>query len=221
MRRQQQQRQQQHGDPAQRPSQPFVLLASALLLLLWFASPLPDLLVEHIVAGVSASDDVELGLAAVRAQRYRRLPSQEVEAAGRRLLAVASVHHPQQVALYDWSFTQIDESFANAFAFPGGQIFVTRGLLALLDADELCAVLGHEIGHVLERHGQKQLVREHLGHLLLSALLRGDGDGHSESLSQEVGGLLVQYAAALASLSYSRQNEYDADAVGWYLLCNI
>lgn len=208
-------------DSPQRASQPFLLLAAGLLLLLWFASPLPDLLVEHIVAGISASDDVELGLAAVRAQRYRRLPSREVESAGQHVLRAASAHHPQQIALYDWSFTQIDETFANAFAFPGGQIFVTRGLLMLVDADELSAVLAHEIGHVLERHGQKRLVREHLGRLLLSALFHGDGDGHTESLSQEVGGLLVQHAATLATLSYSRQNEYDADAVGWYLSTGI
>lgn len=210
-----------HDGSSPRASEPFLLLTGGLMLLLWFFSPLPDLLVEHIVAGISVSDDVELGLAAVRSQRYRRLPSREVEVAGQQVLQAASARHPQQVALYDWSFTQIDETFANAFAFPGGQIFVTRGLLMLVDADELSAVLGHEIGHVLERHGQKRLVREHLGHLLLSALLHGDGDGHAESLSQEVGGLLVQHAATLATLSYSRQNEYDADAVGWYLSIGI
>jgi Zn-dependent protease with chaperone function len=207
----------QHGGP----SRPFFLLAVALLLVLWFGSPLPDLMVEHIVAGISASDDIALGLAAVRAQRYRLLASHTVEAAGRRVLEAASVRHHQQISLYDWSFTQIDESFANAFAFPGGQIFITRGLLALVDRDELAAVLGHEIGHVLERHGQKRLVREHLGQLLLSALLHGDGDGRTESLAQEVGGLLVQQAATLATLSFSRQNEYEADAVGWYLSSGI
>lgn len=204
-----------------RAGKSFVLLASALVLVLWFVSPLPDLLVEHIVAGISTHDDVELGLAAVRAQHYRRLESQQVEVAGQRVLAAASVHHPEQIALYDWSFTQIDEQFANAFAFPGGQIFVTRGLLSLVDADELAAVLGHEIGHVLERHGQKRLVREHLGQLVLRAVSHGDGDGRTESLSEEIGGLLVDYAAQLGMLSYSRQNEYDADAVGWYLSTGI
>ena len=69
-------RPQQH--PQQRgPSRPFFLLAAALLLVPWFGSPLPDLMVEHIVAGISASVDIALGLAAVRAQRYRLLSSCE------------------------------------------------------------------------------------------------------------------------------------------------
>lgn len=55
----------------------------------------------------------------------------------------------------------------------------------MVDADKL-AQDGHEVGPVLERHGQKRLVREHLRHLLLSALMHGDGDGNgrAESLSQ-------------------------------------
>jgi len=52
-----------------------------------------------------------------------------------------------------WRFTVVDEPAVNAFALPGGQIYVTRGILAFLhDEEQLAGVLGHEIGHVTARH---------------------------------------------------------------------
>src|SRR5215213_608505 len=52
-----------------------------------------------------------------------------------------------------WHFTVVDEPAVNAFALPGGQIYITRGILAFLkDEEQLAGVLGHEIGHVTARH---------------------------------------------------------------------
>lgn len=108
-----------------------------------------------------------------------------------------------------------------SYADPGGQIFVTNELLKITDDDELVAVLGHEVGHVLYRHSQKRLIRNQLGSLLLDAILHGDGDDRAEPLPREVAGLLLRQASELATLSYSRQNEYEADQTGWYLSAGI
>ena len=62
-----------------------------------------------------------------------------------------------------WSFKVVDDPVVNAFALPGGFIFVTRGILASLNSKaELAGVLGHEIGHVTARHSASQLSRQQL-----------------------------------------------------------
>src|SRR5262245_34415865 len=59
-----------------------------------------------------------------------------------------------------WSFQVVDDPTPNAFALPGGYIFVTRGLMGYMDSEaELAAVLGHEIGHVTARHSVQQISR--------------------------------------------------------------
>src|SRR5215203_6281005 len=59
-----------------------------------------------------------------------------------------------------WHFTVVDEPAVNAFALPGGQIYVTRGILAFLkDEEQLAGVLGHEIGHVTARHSAQQYTK--------------------------------------------------------------
>ena len=62
-----------------------------------------------------------------------------------------------------WRFTVIDDAAVNAFAMPGGYIFVTRGLLAYMQSEaQLAGVLGHEIGHVTARHSAKQITQQQL-----------------------------------------------------------
>src|SRR6266850_2183820 len=61
----------------------------------------------------------------------------------------------------DWHFTVIDDPAVNAFAMPGGYIYITRGILAHLNSEaQLAGVLGHEIGHVTHRHSAEQLTRQ-------------------------------------------------------------
>ena len=62
-----------------------------------------------------------------------------------------------------WSFRVVDDATPNAFALPGGYIFVTRGLLGVVNSEaELASVLGHEIGHVTARHSATQISRAQL-----------------------------------------------------------
>ena len=92
-------------------------------------------------------------------------PNQEwqdyVTEVGERILAV-SPH-----AGHNYTFTVTDQSMVNAFATPDAYIFVTRGILAHFNSeDEMAAVIGHEIGHVVGRHGKRKVSRARLGELL-------------------------------------------------------
>ena len=87
--------------------------------------------------------------------------------------------HSQRANL-EWHFTIVDSPDINAFALPGGYVYITRGLMAYLDSEEeLAGVIGHEIGHVTARHGAK---RETQG-TIAQALSIG-----AEILGQVVGG---------------------------------
>lgn len=111
-----------------------------------------------------------------------------------------------------WTFKIINVADVNAFAFPGGPIYVTRGLIEqnLPDA-ELSGVLGHEIAHVNERHSVNAIERA-MTYSLLSDLVLG-----KNAALRTATDLAVQYAI---QLPHSRQDEYEADAVGIRLAYN-
>ena len=206
------------------PGRKFYVASAALAAASWFMTPLPDAIASAIVNTIPVEEDIDLGAQAVRAAGYRlqnpcRAGRRCVDDVGRQVVEAVLRNHPQlasAIAQYDWRFAVTDQRFVNAFAYPGGRIFVTRGLLDLCDDDELAAVIGHEVGHVLHRHSQKRYVQSRLGRVLLSALVFGDGDGRSESFGMEAAGVLLQHASALQHTSYSRANEYEADEVAWF-----
>jgi len=109
----------------------------------------------------------------------------------------------------DWQFKVMDSPVVNAFAAPGGYIFVTRGLLAAVnDEAELAGVLAHEIGHVTARHSARnysQSLLAGLGVQLGTALAGSYG---------EVLGPLLEVGTGLLFLKYSRDDERQADALG-------
>lgn len=108
-----------------------------------------------------------------------------------------------------WSFRVVDDPTPNAFALPGGFIFVTRGLLALMENEaELAGVLGHEIGHVTARHSVQQLSRAQLAQV---------GLGIGAVLSPTVARLgdLAGTGLQLLFLKYGRDDERQADDLGF------
>ncbi len=107
----------------------------------------------------------------------------------------------------DWHFTVLDSPIINAFALPGGYVYVTRGLLALADTEaELAGVLAHEIGHVAARHPAERYGQQVLGSV--AAL------GVGVLLGSSAGTAAASDAVGLALLSYSRDQEYEADFLG-------
>lgn len=107
-----------------------------------------------------------------------------------------------------WSYKVVDDPVVNAFALPGGFVYVTRGILAYFeDEAELAGVLGHETGHVTAQHSVNQISRQQLQQLGL-----GVGAILSPTVAQ-YGGLLGA-GLQLLNLKYSRGDETQADELG-------
>ncbi len=116
-----------------------------------------------------------------------------------------------------WHFTVLDSAEVNAFALPGGYVYVTRGLLAYMNSEaDLAGVIGHEIGHVTARHGAQRATRQQdaglgvlaasvLGAFLESRGMAGAGDAASQ---------LSQTVASGYIASYGRDQELQADGLG-------
>lgn len=114
-----------------------------------------------------------------------------------------------------YHFAIVNSSVLNAFALPGGYIYITRGLLARLENEaQLASVLGHEIGHVTARHSVKRL-QYNLGFNVLLAVIDQVAAG-SEGYKKRRGLIKVTSSAAFAtvSLGYSRKDEFQADELG-------
>src|SRR5919198_2059291 len=107
-----------------------------------------------------------------------------------------------------WHFTVVDSPAVNAFALPGGYIYITRGILPFLqDEAQLAGVLGHEIGHVTARHASQQYSRAtgaQLGLIFSSVLLP-----QTRPFTQ-----LGESGLGLLMLKYSRDDEAQADSLG-------
>lgn len=107
----------------------------------------------------------------------------------------------------DYTVTLLNSNVNNAFAIPGGYVYITRQLLALMnDEAELAFVMGHEVAHVAARHGQKRQTRAALSNIL--AGLAGAVTG-SQIVGQGAG-----VVAQLTTLGFSREQEREADSLG-------
>ena len=112
-----------------------------------------------------------------------------------------------------YNFHVVNATYVNAYAFPGGTIACTRGILLSLDNEaELSALLGHELGHVNARHTAEQMSKGMLtqavvGGLAVAAGTQGAAYGN---LASQLG----QFGAGALLASYSRDNEREADALG-------
>lgn len=110
-----------------------------------------------------------------------------------------------------YTFYLVDSPEVNAFAVPGGHVFVNRGLVEAADEQaELAGVLGHEIAHVTERHGLEQMEKQQGAGLLVSLvyLLLGREPGVLEQVAIQGGG-----AAILAKYGRDAEREADREAI--------
>lgn len=116
-----------------------------------------------------------------------------------------------------WTFTVLDSPEVNAFALPGGYIYVTRGIMAYLDSEaDLAGVLGHEIGHVTARHGAQRATRQQNAGLgvLAATVLGAVLESRGMSGAAEAAGQVSQTVAAGYIASYGRDQELQADQLG-------
>jgi len=138
----------------------------------------------------------------------------QVQKVGARLL------QKSEAAQTEWQFQfhlLRDDQTVNAFSLPGGQVFITDGLYDLLKTEgQLAGVLGHEMGHVLARHGAQQLAQSQLTDGLIGAVAvaaANPNDPNGASAAQ-----VAQVVGQLVNLKYSRTDESQADTLGVRLM---
>ena len=192
------------------------LLATALLVVCaaWALTPLSDWVADLVVDTIPHSRDAELGAAAVASAHYTYTADDAgVAKLGRSL--VARLPRAQRNR-FNFTFAVIDEPYVNAFAYPGGAIFVTRRLISDLRVtqEKLAAVLGHEMGHVMARHAQKAVIKSNVLLWVFNALLREDADEERETFGENVHEMLLEQVLQLTRLKFSRRHEFEADALG-------
>lgn len=123
-------------------------------------------------------------------------------------LALSSKTHRPQMP---YSFQVVNANYVNAYAFPGGSIAVTRGILVNLENEaELAALLGHELGHVNARHTASRMTKGTLLNLALAGTNMALGDSSFGNLAGQIG----QLGGAALLAHYSRDDERQADALG-------
>lgn len=151
--------------------------------------------------------------------RYGTVDDPELEAYVRRVgeAVLATSHLRREGALPEYraakfAFRVLDSEAVNAFAIPGGFVYVTRGLLAHLDNEaQLAVVLGHEIAHVAARHGSQSALE---GGLVMAGLMGAGMLGEQVAgAGQEIGDL-GGIAANLLLIRYSRDDERESDRLG-------
>lgn len=132
-----------------------------------------------------------------------------VESVGRRVAAYSGVANPAAT----YRFTVLNSAVENAFAVPGGYVYITRQLMAFMnDEAELGFTLGHEVGHIAANHAQARRSAQSRNSVLgvLGSVLGGvlGGSVFGDLISQG-----AQQAAAMRTLGFSREQEYQADSL--------
>ena len=104
-----------------------------------------------------------------------------------------------------------DRQVVNAFALPGGQVFMTEALYRMLGSeDEIAGVLGHEVGHVVGRHSSEQIAKGNLFNGITNAIVIGASGGQGGYDAAR----MAQMVNQLLTLKYSRSDESEADTLG-------
>ena len=169
---------------------------------------------QHI-AGMSQKDEVAMGLQSAP-QMAQQMGGLSQDARARALVSqVGAKVVAQSVAAksgYPFRFhTLADPKTVNAFALPGGQVFITIALLARLETEgQLAGVLGHEVGHVLARHSAEHIAKDQLTQGLTGAFAMGSGSMSAAQIGQMVGQMTM--------LKYGRDDELEADGLGLRLM---
>jgi len=192
-----------------------ITLALLLSQPLWTAGQTvsPQLPNPGTVSGISKKDQEKLGLQAA-AEVYKQMPvlpdsspvTQYIQQLGRKLVAVI----PQQ---YTWpyQFHVVQQKEINAFALPGGPMFVNVGTITDADNEaELVGVMAHEMSHVYMQHSAKQASKASLTQGILGVIGGILGNSTAGNLARAG----IQFGAGTIFLKYSRDDEAQADAVG-------
>ncbi|MDY6938284.1 MAG: M48 family metallopeptidase [Cyanobacteriota bacterium] len=162
---------------------------------------------QEIALGVQARDE----LAAQHGGLYPDNTLQEyVDRVGERVVMqseASQLNYP-----YEFHLLQ-DRQTINAFALPGGQVFITAALLGRMNTEaQLAGVLGHEVGHVVGRHGAEHLARQQLGAALVNAVGIAASEDPNDARRAAI---LAQAVNQMVNLQYGRDDELESDRLGF------
>ena len=203
--------------PDKRRGQRIVIHKNKFLISFWLClSVLSQLTVSGGAAGAAVNDEEQAGIQASREVEEQigiykgEFLANYVDAVGRRLAASLD-NRP-----YRFRFKIVDQAEPNAYALPGGHIYVSRGILAQINSeDELAAILAHEISHVtLMQHAQ------HPSRSGLPGLLALPGQAVGAIVGDDIGNIInapIEAAGQVYLFSYNRSQESDADQAGMRL----
>jgi predicted Zn-dependent protease len=162
---------------------------------------------QEVVLGQQAAPEM--------AAQYGGLSANEelqarVDQIGQKILASSEAGE----APYPFEFHVLaDPETVNAFALPGGQVFVTEGLINLLESEgELAGVIGHEIVHIVGRHSAEQIARAQLTEGLTGAAVMATYDPENPSSAQSAA--MAQLVGQAVNMKYGRDDELESDRLG-------
>ncbi len=134
-----------------------------------------------------------------------------VDEVGRRLVQRSGASGTDYAGNFNFYLVN-DPDMINAFALPGGQIAITRGLFDRLETEaQLAGVLGHEVGHVIAQHSARQMAKGQLGQMLATAVAVG---ASGEGGRGQAAGMAAVMAQQMLTLSYGREHERQSDEIG-------
>jgi predicted Zn-dependent protease len=157
---------------------------------------------------LTTHQEVEIGRQAAReVEREVKIYRDPVVSAYVDSLGQVLVRHSRRPGV-KYSFKVVDTDQVNAFALPGGWLYINRGLITTAENEaELAGVIGHEIGHVVGKHGARQITKQY-GLAVLVELAVG---GENPSLARKIAGQFAAMGAGLTLLKYGRDAEREAD----------
>jgi predicted Zn-dependent protease len=215
-----------YGDDygSSRPRIPAQLILAAIIAVIGIAGYMMHTQVNPVTGkrqhiALSVDEEKELGLEAaprMAQQMGGAVPSDDPRArlvaeVGRRLVRETEANRSPYADNFHFVLLE-DPETVNAFALPGGQVFITLGLLRRLDTEaQLAGVLGHEIGHVINRHSAQQMAKGQLGQVLTTAVGVGASDSRGRGREAAIAAAMVNQ---MMQLRYSRSDESESDDYG-------
>lgn len=194
------------------------LVIAAISLITYFSTRVQNPITgetQHI--NITVDQEIVLGLEAAPelAQQFGGLdpdPQAQdlVDTVGQRIVSQS----PAGRSEYEFDFHLLaDDQTVNAFALPGGQVFITAALFDRLQNEEqLAGVLAHEVGHVIGRHSAEQIARQQLTEGLTGAAVIAAYDPENPSSAQRA--QMAVLAAQLINMRYGREDEIESDFFG-------
>ena len=203
------------------------IISAGILALLFIGCSKAPITGRNQLIMVSAQQELQLGFQSaqevLKKEKVSKDPQQNamVRRVGERIAQVATANYPV-AKNFTWEFFVIDNNReANAFCLPGGKVFVYTGLFKYVsNDDELAAVMGHEIGHALARHGAERMSSNQLTQMsgqVLGSVMQGRGNPQNTAAVMQAFGIGTQLGIALP---HSRTQEYEADHIGLVLASN-